>query len=289
MRTKRASSVPPDWSKLLVDAVHTPGIVSSAYQRFWNYSIGNQLLALFECMLRGLTPGPIHTFRGWMEIGRHVKKGEKAITLCMPVTVKRKRREKLSSLAVVTGSARDGPTPDADSNKESTESITVFTYKPRWFVLSQTDGADYMPTELPAWSESQSLRALNIERVEFDYTNGNCQGFARLRQVAVSPIAVSPHETLFHELAHVVLGHTVEGMFEDHDQTPKNIREVEAECVALICCESLNLPGAAECRGYIQHWLQDQKIADRSAQKIFKAADTILKAGYPLLTALSEK
>jgi hypothetical protein len=33
------------------------------------------------------------------------------------------------------------------------------------------------------------------------------------------------------------------------------LREVEAESVALLCCEALNLEGADYCRGYIQNWL----------------------------------
>ena len=70
-------------------------------------------------------------------------------------------------------------------------------------------------------------------------------------------------------------------MLDDHDRTPRSLREVEAECVALICCESLGLAGTPESRGYIQHWLGSQVIPDRSAQRIFKAADTILKAGRP--------
>ncbi len=60
----------------------------------------------------------------------------------------------------------------------------------------------------------------------------------------------------------------------------RNIREVEAESVALICCESLGLPGAEAARGYIQHWLQGEKeIPNQSAARIFSAAQTILKAG----------
>src|SRR5205807_9757294 len=78
------------WSAILVDAVSKPGVISESYRRFWNYSVGNQLLALFECWMRDIEPGPIHTFLGWQELGRHVKKGEKAITLCMPVTIRRK-------------------------------------------------------------------------------------------------------------------------------------------------------------------------------------------------------
>ena len=66
----------PDWAQLLVDAVKTPGTISSAYRQFWNYSAGNQLLAWFECLMGGLQPGPIHTFPGWIKLGRYVKKGE---------------------------------------------------------------------------------------------------------------------------------------------------------------------------------------------------------------------
>lgn len=42
------------------------------------------------------------------------------------------------------------------------------------------------------------------------------------------------------------------------------------------------LPGAEHCRGYIQHWNVERgadPIPERSAQRIFKAADTILRAG----------
>ena len=84
-----------------------------------------------------------------------------------------------------------------------------------------------------------------------------------------------------HELAHVVLGHTEElqRMDDDDSRTPRDLREVEAECVAMICCCSLGLGGEEFSRGYIQHWLKGQPIPDRSAQKIFKVADQILKAG----------
>jgi hypothetical protein len=68
---------------------------------------------------------------------------------------------------------------------------------------------------------------------------------------------------------------------DDDEHTPVDLREVEAERVAIICVESLNLPGGEFCRGYIQHWLKGQSIPERSAQRIFKAADMILKAGLP--------
>ena len=81
----------PKWSALLVEAVNKSGLIMDAYSAFHNYSIGNQLLAIVQCHLRGLEPGPINTFPGWQALGRNVKRGERALTLCMPIT--RKRRD----------------------------------------------------------------------------------------------------------------------------------------------------------------------------------------------------
>jgi antirestriction protein ArdC len=275
-----------DWAHILIDAVNKSGVMSSAYSAFWNYSTGNQLLAMLECMARGLEVGPIHTFRGWLNLNRHVRKGEKAITLCMPVTVKRKRDKQsleLSPVRVGDGAERQLTGPGGKAiESEDTSLATVFVYKPHWFVLSQTDGEEYVPTVLPTWTEAQALHNLMIDRVRFTHSNGNCQGYAMNRTVSVSPVAALAHKTLFHELAHIVLGHTAEGQtLDDHELTPRNLREVEAESVAMICCASLNLSGEPESRGYIQSWMGKEKIPERSAQRIFKAADTILKAGYP--------
>jgi hypothetical protein len=100
----------------------------------------------------------------------------------------------------------------------------------------------------------------------------------------VSPVAALPQKPRFHELAHVVLGHTSEAHagVSDSDLTPRTLREVEAEAVALVCLEALGLTGAEHCRGYIQHWNARrgaEPIPERSAQRILKADDQILKAG----------
>ena len=258
----------PTWSALLVEAVNKPGVIMKAYSAFHNYSVGNQVLAIVQCQLRGLQPGPVNTFPGWDALGRRVKRGERALTLCMPIT--RKKRE-----------------AESGDNGEPAEEAryTSFVYKRRWFVLSQTEGEEFIPPEMPEWNGERALTTLNIEVIPFDSTDGNCQGFARKRQIAISPVAQLPHKSLFHEAAHVVLGHTAEGDFSDGEQTPRNLREVEAEAVALLCCEALSLEGAEYCRGYIQNWLyrdigyNAEAIPERSAQKIFRAADQILRAG----------
>ena len=150
---------PAEWSALLRDAVQKPGVIAKAYSLFWNYSIGNQLLALFECAVRGIEPGPIHTFRGWQQVHRNVRKGEKAITLCMPVTMRRKRES--DSKAPLDVAALSANTADRDDPKAT---FTKFLYTPRWFVLSQTEGEPFQPPELPDWNEALALSGLKIER-----------------------------------------------------------------------------------------------------------------------------
>jgi hypothetical protein len=49
--------------------------------------------------------------------------------------------------------------------------------------------------------------------------------------------------------------------------------------VAYILCNLLGLPGLAESRGYIQNWMSDADISDKSAQRIFSAANKIMEAG----------
>lgn len=254
------------WAELLRQAVTEPGTISTAFSKFHNYSLGNQLLAYAQCKQRGIEPGPISTYPKWKELGRHVKKGEKALVLCQPVTGKRKVDKH-----------------NDETNQDETIEIgyTRFVYRPHWFVLAQTDGAEYVPEPLPGWNAETALSTLNIERIPFTMLDGNVQGYAKNRQVAVNPIAQQPESTMFHELAHIVLGHTAEGMLnsDSADRTPRDIRELEAECTAMICCEALGLPGAAESRGYIQSWFKGNEVPERSAQRIFHAADQILKAG----------
>jgi hypothetical protein len=123
------------------------------------------------------------------------------------------------------------------------------------------------------------LQTLGIEQIAFDHTDGNVWGFARGKQIAVSPLSPMTDRTLLHEVGHVVLGHTAEGMEQDGPRTSRSIREVEAEGVAFICSAALSLDGAEYSRGYLQHWLAGDTIAERSCQRIFRAADAILRAG----------
>ena len=103
------------WSDLLKAAVTEPGLILKAYSAFHGYSLSNQVAAMVQCQMRGIEPGPINTYPGWQKLNRQVRKGEKAIELCMPLTRK------------VT---------DEGTGKTATVA-TNFVWKPRWFVLAR--------------------------------------------------------------------------------------------------------------------------------------------------------
>jgi hypothetical protein len=111
------------WGELLQEAVEKPGRMLEAYTAFHNYSFGNALLALEQCTRRNLQPGPLNTYNGWLEKKRQVRKGEKGITLCMPMPFKR-------------------PVQSDDAQDETAEPQTCYAFRFRayWFILAQTEG-----------------------------------------------------------------------------------------------------------------------------------------------------
>lgn len=255
-----------NFNELLNEAINKPGKLLEAYKAFHNFSLGNRILAAIQCTVMGIPISPLGTFNQWKEKDRHVKKGSKALTLCMPII---KTRKKI---------VRDEKTGE---EKEEKIKYTDFIHKKQWFTLSQTNGEEinYESYDVK-WNKEKALKELNISEISFEIMNGNCQGYATLNnEIALNPLAQLPFKTLFHELAHIVLEHTKKETLVDSKEVTLNIIEAEAEATALLCLESLGLEGSDYCRGYIQNWLQGNEIPEKNAKKIIIAADKILKAG----------
>ncbi|MGD0099273.1 MAG: hypothetical protein ABSC60_02885 [Acidobacteriota bacterium] len=236
---------------IVQQAIKELGLIHEAYHRSYGYGLRNQLLALFQCASRGNVPGPLATYRGWERAGRHVMRGQKALVLCVPITKQ-----------------------TSDDAIDEDDAPRVFVYRSRCFVLSQTDGEPYEPLDVPAWSEEIALQHLGVKRVSFDHPDGNVQGYATDDgSIATNPVAGLPHKTLFHELAHIILNHA-------KDKTiPRSVQEVEAEGVALFCCEALGLDGAVYARGYPQRCLGKEALTEQMAQRIITTVHRILSAG----------
>jgi antirestriction protein ArdC len=133
--TKESATTTASWHALLRQAISTPGLIHEAYTRFHQYSLRNQLLAMSQCVEREIAPGPLATYPQWEALGRHVLRGQKALLLCVPITSKAR-----------------APTEDEMLDVAPTEQPgrVFFTYRARWFVLSQTDGDPYEPVSVPA-------------------------------------------------------------------------------------------------------------------------------------------
>jgi hypothetical protein len=251
-----------DFEVLLTQAITQPGVINQAYRAFHNFSIGNQILAAQQLIERGLALSPIASFKAWQDKGRQVQRGQSAISLFMPVTMKKKDI-------------------DQETGEETEIGFQKFIMRPHWFSLEQTEGEAYAQEAIaPSWDAELALAALDITEDNFNDLRGNVMGYAKGRSIAINPLNPLKHKTRFHEIAHVVLGHTTEeaGMTDAPDLT-RDIKEVEAESVAFILCSILDLPGQPESRGYIQNWLAGQTIPEANAKRIFGAADKILKAG----------
>ena len=118
------------------------------------------------------------TYPKWKELGRHVRKGEKALTLCMPLTLKRKR-----------------DADAADSADSELATFVRFVYRARWLVLAQTDGEALPEPDVPTWDAQRALATLAVAEIPFDHTDGNTMGYARERSIAINPLNPLPHKT----------------------------------------------------------------------------------------------
>jgi antirestriction protein ArdC len=183
-----------NWQRLLIDAVSKPGKISQAYTAFHSYSIGNALEALWQCTVRGIEAGPINTFVGWKQLGRHVRRGEKGIVILAPMVGKKR----------------------ADAEEMDEDATTrLFGFRAAHvFDLSQTDG-EPMP-ELTTITGDPKDYTERLERfvmdrnIALDYDAGiaPAKGLSSGGKITLLPdlppaehFAVLVHETA-HELLH---------------------------------------------------------------------------------------
>jgi hypothetical protein len=242
-----------EWSALLETALTAPGRMGDTYNRFANYSFGNQILLLMQ----GVNE-PVAGFQRWKKLGRQVQRGSKAKQILAPIVYK-ERNDKGVLEPHVKG----------------------FKLANVLFTLSQTEGDELPPYEPPEWSRELALANLAITEVAFEAVNGNMQGYSIGNEIAINPLAAYPLKTTIHELGHVVLKHTLvdpEALVERH----RGIGEFQAESTALLTMNELGAidqMDQAESRAYIHHWLKGKQPSDGQIKDVFTATDKILKAG----------
>jgi hypothetical protein len=260
----------PDWYDLLVDAVHEPGQLAAAHQFFHQYSLANRWLASTQLRAAGLPLIPINTFKGWLNAKRPVQKGQKAsIALIMPVPIRAKKDE-----------------DDGDEKGKGAVKFTKFMLRSNWFHLNQTAGEEYKPEEVTRgdWNLASAYDFLEIKESPFEFTSVSDMrlGWAKGKEIAVSPLEVHQTYGRLREMARVLLGHTAE---EPAKSVPQEqaMRDIEADTAAYLCAATLGISGLEEARSRLQVNLADGaklRIPDKCAHRAFSAADKLINAGY---------
>jgi antirestriction protein ArdC len=215
--------------------------------RFHRYSLNNTLLIALQCPHATRVAG----FRKWLELGRCVRKGEKAIRIFAPV---RYRRE----------------AEDDDQNEPQVSGFRLACV----FDVSQTDplpGVDPAPLEPPRapieGDTHQHLLAplarhaaalgFDVQYEPLDGRHGYCS--AREQQIVIDD-ELPPNgkvATLAHELAHA---HGI-----DYQRFSRAEAELIVESVAYVVCSGAGLDTSGESVPYLAGW-NPQDASERLAQ-----------------------
>lgn len=244
-------------------AISNPGKLADYYHCFYNYSFGNMLFLMHQGV-----KSPVATFKRWSEQGRKINKGSKAKSIWIPSTKKGTKEDVEGDLVEF--------------------SYTRFFAKACIFELNDTAGDKYYTpeVELPQFDKAKILAAFNIREVEFSAMKClNTQGYAKstIKEIAINPIAAYPVKTFLHEVAHCLLhARNEEGLVIAHGlEIPMSLREVEAESTAFIVGSFLGIlddDAQSFSREYIQSYLAEFPMQEKTCQRVFGAVDKILKA-----------
>lgn len=237
------------YNELLQTALTLEGSMGNTFNKFYNYSFANQVFFISQ----GLKE-PVANYNVWKKLGRYAKAGTAKLVI----------------------------TPSLYKDKETgEEQFYGFRLKKAVFGYSDTTGEDLDLSAVVAsgWELNRALEDLQIKLVDFAQTNGNIQGYSFERNIAINPVVAELLPTTFHELAHVVLGHTTKEKAEEY-KTHRGIKEFQAEAVSYLLMKELEEPfNESESRAYIQNWLKQYTPTDKDISPIFTAVNKILKAG----------
>ena len=117
---------------------------------FTEYSVNNRWLIFSQCMKKGLAPQKVASYTTWKKLHHQVKKGEKAIKIFAPCTVK-----KVDVNTNVPATTEELQALESMESKEG----TIYTFKVvSVFELKQTEGDPLSITEAPQITWQQAIK-----------------------------------------------------------------------------------------------------------------------------------
>lgn len=229
--------------------------------RFHNYSLNNQMLIAWQ------RPDATHVagFHAWKKFNRLVNKGEKGIMILAPVT---------RTVGAVEETKTDG-------QKSERKIRQIVNTKPVYvFDISQTHG-DPLPELVrmqgdPSAHTEHLKELIQREGIELLYAErlpGGAQGNSQGGRIGIRKglSAAEEFRTLVHELAHELLHRG-----ERRKETTKRRRELEAEAVAFVVCNTIGLDARQTSTDYIHLFRGDKAMLLESLQFIREVSQKIL-------------
>lgn len=237
--------------------------------RFHKYSFRNVLLIAVQCPQASRVAG----YNKWIELGRQVRKGEKAISILAPCTYRRELQP-----------GEEGYRPG-----RKTTVTRLRGFRPASvFDISQTDGEplpDVAPTlaeqDEPAglWGKLEEYitgKGWTVERGDCGLAYGWADPATKVIRVRDGVHAGQAAKTLIHECAHALLH------FGDR-KVSRDRAEVEAESTAYVVAGALGMPTGSYSFPYVASW-----AGDAVEEAVANTADAVLGAAKELLEVMGE-
>ena len=262
--------------------------------RFHSYSYNNTILIHMQM------PSATHVagFNKWKnQFGRHVKKGEKGLTIIAPTPFKKRIEE------MKLDPDTRAPVLDHDGNVIMEErEIEIPLFRPvKVFDVSQTEGRPLPSLVAPLTGDVQqyeafmeALRRTSPVPVQFKPLREGLDGFLSLNDQTITiREGMSQVQTVcaaVHEITHAMLHNREQEQLTaaagNTDQEPpkpkdKNTEEVEAESVSYAVCQYYGIETSANSLGYIATWSKDRSLSELKA-----SLETISKTANILITSI---
>lgn len=246
--------------------------------RFHAYSPNNQIL--IHLQTRG-TATRVAGFRTWQSLGRHVRKGEKGISILAPKVVR-----------VPALDAAGRPRLDAEGRPVKERRVVGFTTA-SVFDVAQTDGEPlpdigFELSEEPPAGLTEDLEAA-IEGCGFRLSYEEVPGAAlhqpgRACRRTGGPVPGMRARALAHELGHVKLGH-LERMGDYHAGHDGHRGEMEVEAdsfaYAMLRGNGMSTEAVRPSGYYVAGWSrQNPDTVRKAAENVSKAVKDAM-AGHP--------
>ena len=261
----------------------------SVMSRFHRYSVNNTMLIYMQRPDASL----VADFQKWKnQFGRHVKKGERGITIIAPTPFKKKIEE------VKLDPDTQAPMLDADGKQITEErEISIPMFKPvKVFDVSQTDGKPlpHLASTLTGSVEQYEIFVEALRRsapvpISFKAIEPNTDGYFSPTDQAITiregMSEVQTISALVHEIAHSKLHNyekqQTEAAADGEEPVKKDRRteEVEAESVSYAVCQYFGIETGENSFGYIATWSQGKELKELRA-----SLETINKTASELIT-----